>query len=194
MFSSANSTDRRLTTAPLVRASSPSATVWISPVLVRRSTVTGELRRACQGDRPARLRQRAGDPLPLTEEPRGGGKGQDAQHDCRHDPHPVPLTRFVDSERHRGLVPSWWRGTSARVLAAHTVRSHAAARFCCRLAGLKGPCHRFRSSTPGRNRTLNLRIWNPLLCQLSYRRSVLPRPPGGSVPLYARDRGRVTCA
>jgi hypothetical protein len=27
-------------------------------------------------------------------------------------------------------------------------------------------------NTPGGNRTRNLRIWNPLLCQLSYRREV----------------------
>jgi hypothetical protein len=28
----------------------------------------------------------------------------------------------------------------------------------------------FFKNTPGVTRTLNLRIWNPLLCQLSYRR------------------------
>ena len=35
----------------------------------------------------------------------------------------------------------------------------------------------FAFNTPGVTRTLNLRIWNPLLCQLSYRRSIRGTSP-----------------
>src|SRR5690606_23467408 len=67
--------------------------------------------------------------------------------DGGHEPRPVALTGLVDSTCHVCSSPR---------------RQYAASR---------ASKTKQQINTPGVTRTLNLRIWNPLLCQLSYWRS-----------------------